>query len=78
MKRFIWAGVGVCLLVAVIWGGLFYWRNLRGAAPALTGPPQDIARLMATTGRKENPASPDKNYRISFTTSFWILHQHFR
>jgi glucose/arabinose dehydrogenase len=65
MKRFVWAGVGVCLLVAIIWGGLFYWRHLRGAGPALTAPPQEIARLMAATGKKESPASPTRN-----TTSY--------
>jgi len=61
MKRFIWAGVGICLLVVVIWGGLFYWHNLRGAGPALTAPPQDIAQLIAKAGKKGDPASPAKN-----------------
>jgi glucose/arabinose dehydrogenase len=61
MKRFIWAGVGFCLLVIIIWGGLFYWRNLRGAGPALTAPPQDIAQLMAKAGKKDAPASPAGN-----------------
>jgi hypothetical protein len=29
---------------ALIWGGLFYWHNLRGAGPAILGPPENIAR----------------------------------
>jgi glucose/arabinose dehydrogenase len=61
MKRLIWAGVGICLIVVITWGALFYWRNLRGAGPALTPPPQDIAQLMAKAGKKETLASPAGN-----------------
>jgi len=50
-----------CLLVGIIWAGLFYWRHLRGVGPALTAPPQDIAQLMAKAGKNEAPASAAKN-----------------
>jgi len=46
MKRLIWTVIGAVLFVALIWGGVFYWRHLRGAGPALTGPPEDITKLM--------------------------------
>jgi glucose/arabinose dehydrogenase len=46
----------IILLVAVLGGlvyaGHFYWRHLRGAAPALKSPPGEIARLL------ESPKSP--------------------
>jgi glucose/arabinose dehydrogenase len=34
-------------LILLVWAGNFYWRYLRGAGPALQGPPQDISRLLA-------------------------------
>jgi glucose/arabinose dehydrogenase len=61
MKRLIWAAVGFALFLAIMWAGLFYWRHLRGAAPAFTGPPQDIAELMEDTWGGKTPASQSKN-----------------
>lgn len=42
------------LIVAagLTWAGLFYWQNLRGAAPAFEPPPQNIAKQL------EPPAGP--------------------
>jgi glucose/arabinose dehydrogenase len=34
-------------VAALIWAGNFYWRHLRGLGPAVKGPPQDIAKLLA-------------------------------
>jgi glucose/arabinose dehydrogenase len=61
MKRLIWAAVGFGLLMVIIWAGMFYWRHLRGAAPAFTGPPQDIAKLMEEAGGGKTPASQTRN-----------------
>ncbi len=35
-------GVGMML----IWGGVFYWQNLRGVGPALKAPSEDIVKLI--------------------------------
>jgi hypothetical protein len=61
MKRIIWTVIGAVLFVALIWGGVFYWRHLGGAGPALTGPPQDITKLMEQAGETGPPASSAKN-----------------
>jgi glucose/arabinose dehydrogenase len=61
MKRFLWIAVGACLLIAVMWAGLFYWRHLRGAAPAFTGPPQDIVKLMEKAESARAPTVPVQN-----------------
>jgi hypothetical protein len=64
MKRILWIVIGAVLLIALIWAGVFYWRYLRGAGPALTGPPQDIAKLMEkseATGATGTPAGPARN-----------------
>jgi glucose/arabinose dehydrogenase len=41
----------VLILIAVATGtAIFYWRNFRGAAPAFKKPPEDITKLISTTG----------------------------
>ncbi len=72
MKRFVWATIAACLLVATLWAGLFYWRHLRGAAPALTGPPQDIAKLMAQAGETASSAKNTTGYPLKLPPGFAI------
>lgn len=45
------------VVAALFWAGTFYWRHLRGAGPALQGPPQDIARLLVpeSNGADKSP-----------------------
>jgi glucose/arabinose dehydrogenase len=45
------------LIVAagLTWAGIFYYDNLRGAAPALKPPPQDIAILLPGAARSPTP-----------------------
>ncbi len=61
MKRLILTVIGAGLFVALIWAGVFYWRHLRGAGPAFTGPPQDIAKMMEKAGKSGAQAGPAQN-----------------
>jgi glucose/arabinose dehydrogenase len=56
MKRAVGIAVAILLAAGLIWGANFYWRHLRGLAPALTGPPQDIAELMAKAEKAQKGA----------------------
>ena len=46
MRRLLLPGLIIAAALAVVWGSLFFWRNLRGAGPAWLSPPQDIAKLL--------------------------------
>lgn len=61
MKRIIWTAIGAVLFVGLIWAGVFYWRHLRGAGPAFTGPPRDITKLMEQAGDAGRSAGPAQN-----------------
>lgn len=51
MKKIFYTVFGIIILASVIWGGIFFWHNLRGIGPALRNPPEDIAKLI---GRGSN------------------------
>jgi glucose/arabinose dehydrogenase len=44
----------------LLWIGVFAWKHLRGIGPALTGPPEDIARIIegANTGKMPLALAP--------------------
>lgn len=50
MKRFSFIAVGIILLSLAVWVGIFYWRNLRGIGPAISGPSENIAEVINITG----------------------------
>ncbi|MBI5732445.1 hypothetical protein HY967_00595, partial [Candidatus Jorgensenbacteria bacterium] len=53
MKRvFIVIIIGAALLGGVF-GGLFYWKNLRGVWPVLKSPPQNITKIIESTSTSE-------------------------
>jgi glucose/arabinose dehydrogenase len=61
MKKPLLIALLLVLVAALVWAGNFYWHNLRGAGPALKGPPQDIARLLEAPAASAGPpgsASP--------------------
>jgi len=63
MKKNIIILVIIILLGGMVWLGNFYYKNLRGAGPAIKKPPQDIRDLI--------PSSEDlqsKNHRKIFAT----------
>jgi glucose/arabinose dehydrogenase len=75
MKRLIWTVIGAVLLVALIWAGVFYWRHLRGAGPAFTGPPRDIAQLMEKAkgpGELNGPARNTTGFPLQLPPGFSI------
>ena len=49
MKKIIIFLAGLVMLAGAVWGGIFYWKNLRGIGPALKSPPGDIARAINST-----------------------------
>lgn len=49
MKRAVLTIIAVIILGGLVWAGLFYWQNLRGAGPGFRDPPRDIARLLEKT-----------------------------
>ncbi len=48
MKKW-WPPLAIILIIGGIWFAVFYWQNLRGIAPAIEPPPQDIAELLAAS-----------------------------
>lgn len=46
MKRF-WFIFICCVCLAIAWGGVFYYKNLRGVAPAISPPVSDITEKLA-------------------------------
>lgn len=50
MKKIIFIVVIVIIVAAAAWVGVFYWQNLRGIKPVVTGPPADITQVINTTG----------------------------
>lgn len=38
------------IVIAILWIGSFYWKNLRGIGPALEQPPVDITQVINATG----------------------------
>jgi len=42
--------VGLVVVGFAIWAGRFYYRNLRGAAPAVLPPAKEITKSENTTG----------------------------
>ena len=46
MKRIIFLIIGFVVVTGIAWGGIFYWKNLRGAGPAWRAPGGDIAELL--------------------------------
>lgn len=41
-------------LAAAMWGGFFYWKNLRGIGPALKKAPEDITKLIPPENEPQN------------------------
>lgn len=54
MKRIILGILGLLVVGAVGWAGVFWWQNLRGVAPALESPARNIADLLPAS----NESSP--------------------
>lgn len=50
MKKALFAAGGLALAAGLIWAGTFYYRFLRGAAPAFMGPTGDIAQALKDKG----------------------------
>jgi glucose/arabinose dehydrogenase len=46
MKKSLFALLLLCCVVLLAWFAVYYWKNLRGAAPALKRPGVDIVRLI--------------------------------
>ncbi len=45
-KQYIGIGFIIILIVLAIWGGNFYWENLRGVGPAIKSPSEDITNVI--------------------------------
>ena len=60
MKKAFLALLLLCCVVLLLWLAEFFWKNLRGAGPALKSPAADIARLM----EKPDAAAPDFPLRL--------------
>ena len=50
MKKFILTIFGSLVIVGLIWAGIFYSKNLRGIGPVIKPPPNDITKVINTTG----------------------------
>lgn len=48
-KLFKFSAAGI-LIAVIIWAGVFAWKNLRGIGPVIKSPPQDITKIINTTG----------------------------
>ena len=60
--------IAVASLV-VVWAGTFYWKNLRGAGPAILPPVGDIVKELEKTPTS-SPVSPTSSPRVKNTTQF--------
>jgi len=68
-KGIIWGlSIAVASLV-VVWAGTFYWKNLRGAGPAILPPVGDIVKELEKTPTS-SPVSPTSSPRVKNTTQF--------
>lgn len=50
MKKTLLAILAATMTALLILAGVFYWKNLRGIKPAITKPPEDIAKLIEEKG----------------------------
>lgn len=50
MKRIIFTILSIMFVVGIVWAGMFYWNNLRGAKVAIEPPTEDIVKTINTTG----------------------------
>ncbi|MBI1755388.1 PQQ-dependent sugar dehydrogenase [Candidatus Azambacteria bacterium] len=58
MKRIFFGILTVLLTSGIIYAGVFYWRNLRGAWSAIENPPQDITRSIPSAATRTPEALP--------------------
>jgi glucose/arabinose dehydrogenase len=65
MKKPLLIGLILAAAAALIWGGSFYFRQLRGAGPALKSPPRDITRLLPPSPAAFPPANPDQDKTLN-------------
>ena len=63
MKRIAAAIGAVLVLGALVWVLAFYWQNLRGIGPAITGPAEDIGRILEEEA--PGPLTVPAGFRIS-------------
>ncbi|MEK7211401.1 MAG: PQQ-dependent sugar dehydrogenase [Patescibacteria group bacterium] len=54
MKKILIIISTIIVIVAAIFAGRFYWRNLRGIKPAIAPPSADISKIINTTGMPLN------------------------
>jgi len=62
MLRKAFFGVLILLTMAALaWAGVFYWKNLRGVAPALREPTRDITQLLPESNSVASSQSAEMN-----------------
>jgi glucose/arabinose dehydrogenase len=60
------------VLAVLGWAGNFYWQHLRGLGPAVKGPPQDIARLLAPEADGADKSPQAVNFPLKLPPGFTI------
>jgi len=67
--------LGVILLGALTAGGVFAWRNLRGAGPAIKPPPQDITELLNANAQANANTSARNTANVNTTANINVSTQ---
>ncbi len=58
MKKILFIVLGITLLAGVTWGGIFYYKNLRGAGTAFGTPPVNIADVIDDYNQQMGAGTP--------------------
>lgn len=63
MKKNILTIIGILIFAAIVFGGVYTWKNFRGAGPAVRGPSGDIANQIPSS---DSPNLPEAVNRTDF------------
>ncbi|MDX1607661.1 MAG: PQQ-dependent sugar dehydrogenase [Candidatus Spechtbacterales bacterium] len=71
-KKFILFFLGLIILSILIWGGVFWWQNLRGAGPAIKPPPDNIAEIIKEKNKEPQGGQNETEFPLSVADNFNI------
>lgn len=59
MKKFLLSSIGILVGVALVLGGIFYWKNFRGVWPSVTKPSQKMEDMLPSSNDSRTEAGED-------------------